>query len=211
MRCVGILWGRGWTGSEGSTCDTGLPASCKLLESLSLFPSGGNSLPLSHKGAKLRAEKESLSQSRQLSKGGTGYVCYKSAMEGTVCFSQPYKLRGPPPVPTIHPLSEVTSGDCAGQVPNLPTVAGLLWERWKLDTSVVSGTGRRGDKEQQGSRSASSATSPLSQEPIGPNLAFALHFHIPSELQLKTIELFQHSLGLRRQVDLEGFSIRLHS
>lgn len=120
-------------------------------------------------------------------------------------------------------------------------MAGLLWERRKLDTSVISGTGRRGDKDQQGSRSAVSAAPPLPQEPVGPNLAFALekierggwsgdgtptgevshgsglgspwdlrvllylHFHIPSELQLETIELLQHSLGLRRQVDLEGW------
>lgn len=163
---------------------------------LFLFPSGGNSLPLSHSGAKLRAEKESLSHSRQESKGGTGHVCHRVPWEGLCVSVSPTNLGVPCSPHHLHPLSEVTSGDCAGQVPNPFTVAGLLWERWKLDTSVTSGTGRRGDKEQQGSRSASGATSPLPQEPIGPNLAFALHFHIPSELQLKTIELFQHSLGL---------------
>lgn len=104
-------------------------------------------------------------------------------------------------------------------------------------------TGKRGDEmDSRSSRSASCATSPLPQEPIGPNLAFALeeikkrrlgrewhhlqeslekvkhgrglgskvvpfylHLHIPSKLQLETIELLQHSLGLRRQVDLEGW------
>lgn len=94
--------------------------------------------------------------------------------EGLCVSVSPTNLGVPCSPHHLHPLSEVTSGDCAGQVPNPFTVAGLLWERWKLDTSVTSGTGRRGDKEQQGSRSASSATSPLPQEPIGPNLAFAL-------------------------------------
>lgn len=57
---------------------------------------------------------------------------------------------------------------------NLSTVAELLWERQKLDTCVIAGTGRGDDKDQQGSRSASSAASPLPKEPIGSNLAFAL-------------------------------------
>lgn len=133
------------------------------------------SFPLSHSGAKLRAEKESLSQSRQLSKGGTEHVCYKSAMGVTVYFSQPYKLRGPFPVPIISILSQ-RSHLVTVLVRSLifSTVAGLLQKMWKLDISVISGTGRGGGKEQQGSWSASSATSPLSQEPIGPNLAFAL-------------------------------------
>lgn len=68
------------------------------------------------------------------------------------------------------------------RVPNLSTVAELLWERRKLDTCVIAGTGREGDKEQPGSRSASSAASPLPKKPIGSNLAFALHFHVTSEL-----------------------------
>lgn len=51
-------------------------------------------------------------------------MCYKSAMGVTVYFSQPYKRRVP--FHHLHPLSEVTSGDCAGQLPYLSTVAGLL-------------------------------------------------------------------------------------
>lgn len=49
----------------------------------------------------MRVEKESLSQSRKLSQGGTEHVRYKSAMGVAVYFSQPYKLRGPSPAPTI--------------------------------------------------------------------------------------------------------------
>lgn len=96
--------------------------------------------------------------------GVTGYFC------------QPYKLRGPPPVPTISILSQrshlVTA--LVRLLINLSTVAELLWERQKLDTCVIAGTGRGDDKDQQGSRSASSAASPLPKEPIGSNLAFAL-------------------------------------
>lgn len=32
-----------------------------------------------------------------------------------------------------------------------------------------------------------------------------LHFYIPSKLQLETTKLLQDSLGLRRQVDLQGW------
>lgn len=35
-----------------------------------------------------------------------------------------------------------------------------------------------------------------------------LHFYIPSKLQLKTIKLLEDSLGLRRQVDLQGWEGR---
>lgn len=46
--------------------------------------------------------------------------------------------------------------------------------------------------------SASGAAPPLPQEPVGSNFAFALHFYVPSQLQLESPKLLQHSFGLRR-------------
>ena len=82
----------------------------------------------------------------------------------------------------------------------------MLWARLKPGASLSPlAQGREVWKARRGARSASGATPPLPQEPVGPNFAFALHFHIPSKLQLETTKLLQDSPSLRRQVDLQGW------
>lgn len=95
-----------------------------------------------------------------MSKGGTGY---KRGPGNDRVFQSALQLQQAPPGPTISIL----------QRSHLVTVLGSLWERWKLvplsspaqEREVMGGTA---------GRSASCATPPLPQEPIGPNLAFAL-------------------------------------
>lgn len=54
-------------------------------------------------------------------------------------------------------------------------MAGLLWVRLRPGTSLLPlAQGRGAWKARRGGRSASSATPPLPEEPVGPNFAFAL-------------------------------------
>lgn len=78
-------------------------------------------------------------------------------------FQSALQLQQTPPGPTISIL----------QRSHLVTVLGLLWERWTL-VPLSSPAQEREVVGETAGRSASCATPPLPQEPIGPNLAFAL-------------------------------------
>lgn len=103
---------------------------------------------------------------------------------------------------------------CSTHFSNPLAMMGLLWVRLRPGTSLSPlAQGRevwQKHRDRREGKSTSGATALLSQEPVSPNLAFALHLYIPSKLQLKTTKLLQDSLGLRRQVDLQGFPVGLH-